>query len=137
MATNVLTDLSFIVFQKTHCKFHLLCFIIELFIPSFPSLRSYDVSFTIFNSFPTGADLNKVDKYGRSPLHVASAVDYVDMVEFLLENGAHVDAETFGECQTALHFAAKNDAVNAMKMLLAHKSDINCTDYKDRTPLQV
>lgn len=68
---------------------------------------------------------------------MASAVDYVDMVEFLLENGANVDAKTFGECQTALHFAAKNDAVNAMKMLLAYKSDINCTDYKDRTPLQV
>ena len=87
--------------------------------------------------FFTGADLNKVDKFGRSPLHVASAVDYVAMVEFLLENGACVDAETFGERQTALHFAAKNDAVNAMKMLLAYKSDINCTDYKDRTPLQV
>lgn len=78
-----------------------------------------------------------MDKYGRSPLHVASAVDYVDMVEFLLENGARVDGKTFGECQTALHFAAKNDAVNAIKMLLAHKSDINCTDYKERTPLQV
>jgi ankyrin repeat protein len=87
--------------------------------------------------FLTDADLNKVDKYGRSPLHVASAVDYVAMVEFLLENGACVDAETFGERQTALHFAAKNDAVNAMKMLLAHKSDINCNDYKNRTPLQV
>ena len=78
-----------------------------------------------------------MDKFGRSPLHVASAVDYVDMVEFLLENGADVAAKTYGECQTALHFAAKNDAVNAIKMLLAHKSDINCTDYKDRTPLQV
>ena len=84
-----------------------------------------------------GADLNKVDKFGRSPLHVAAAVDYVDMVEFLLENGARVDTKTFGECQTPIHFAAKNDAVNAMKMLLAYKSDINCTDYKNRTPLQV
>ena len=93
-------------------------------------LNSHNISFI-------GADVNKVDKFGRSPLHVASAVDYVAMVEFLLENGACVDAETFGEKQTALHFAAKNDAVNAMKMLLAYKSDINCTDYKDRTPLQV
>ena len=59
------------------------------------------------------------------------------MVEFLLENGAQVDTKTFGEVQTPMHFAAKNDAVNAMKMLLAYKSDINCTDYKNRTPLQV
>ena len=81
--------------------------------------------------------MNKVDKFGRSPLHVAAAVDYVDMVEFLLENGACVETKTLGECQTPMHFAAKNDAVNAMKVLLAYKSDINCTDYKNRTPLQV
>lgn len=59
------------------------------------------------------------------------------MVEFLLENGSNVEAKTHGEGQTPIHFAAKNDAVNAMKMLLAYNSDINCIDYKNRTPLQV
>ena len=33
-----------------------------------------------------GGDLNVADQYGRTPLHVAAAVDYADMCEFLIEN---------------------------------------------------
>ncbi len=34
-----------------------------------------------------GAIINKQDLYGRTPLHLASAVDYHEMVEFLVLNG--------------------------------------------------
>ena len=34
-----------------------------------------------------GANINKSDSYGRSPLHLAAAVDYGEMVQFLIENG--------------------------------------------------
>lgn len=34
-----------------------------------------------------GADVNQADKYGRTPLHVAAAVDYPEMVEILIKNG--------------------------------------------------
>ena len=34
-----------------------------------------------------GANLNQADNYGRTPLHVAAAVDYAEMVNFLIENG--------------------------------------------------
>ena len=34
-----------------------------------------------------GANINKCDSYGRSPLHLAAAVDYGEMVQFLIENG--------------------------------------------------
>ena len=34
-----------------------------------------------------GAEINKADCYGRTPLHLAAAVDYGEMVEFLIENG--------------------------------------------------
>lgn len=33
------------------------------------------------------ANVNKADNYGRTALHVAAAVDYPDMVRFLVENG--------------------------------------------------
>lgn len=34
-----------------------------------------------------GANVNQADKYGRTPLHVAAAVDYPEMVEILIKNG--------------------------------------------------
>ena len=34
-----------------------------------------------------GANINKGDNYGRTALHVAAAVDYPEMVEFLIKNG--------------------------------------------------
>ena len=81
--------------------------------------------------------MNQQDQYGRSPLHVAAAVDYADMVEFLLQNGADIDIETFGEGQTAIHYAAKNDATNSLQMLLGYGANIDARDSKNRTPLQV
>ena len=36
-----------------------------------------------------------------------------------------------------MHYAAKNDADNALKMLIKLGADVNCRDYKQRTPLQV
>lgn len=37
-----------------------------------------------------GADVNKGDKFGRTPLHTAAAVDYVDMVNLLIEKKGRV-----------------------------------------------
>ncbi len=33
------------------------------------------------------ADVNQKDNYGRTPLHIAAAVDYPEMVEFLIDRG--------------------------------------------------
>ena len=84
-----------------------------------------------------GADINHQDKYGRTPLHVAAAVDYPEMVEFLLQSGADIEARTIDENQTPIHYAAQNDAAQSLKVLLNYGADMNDMDYKGRTPLQV
>jgi len=84
-----------------------------------------------------GADVNKSDGYGRTPLHLAAAVDYDDMVEFLVQNGANLGAKTFGENQTPMHYAAKNNAAASLKIMLRLGAHINDRDYKRRTPLFV
>ena len=38
------------------------------------------------------ADVNSVDKAGNTPLHIAAEADSYDIVRFLLDNGASVDA---------------------------------------------
>jgi len=37
------------------------------------------------------ADVNSVDKAGNTPLHIAAEADSIEIVEFLLGNGAQVD----------------------------------------------
>ncbi|KAG5831550.1 hypothetical protein ANANG_G00304870 [Anguilla anguilla] len=101
-----------------------------------------------------GADVNAADKYGQTalherggraradsygvtPLHVAAALDYEEMIHFLLERQADVGARTNRDQQTPLHFAAKNNAVGAVRILLQSGADIAAGDYKRRTPLQL
>ena len=84
-----------------------------------------------------GASVNQPDKYGRTPLHVAAAVDYPEMVQFLVQRGADLHAKTGKELQTPIHFAARNDATSSLKMLMKCGADITDKDFKQRTPLQV
>ena len=49
---------------------------------------------------------------------------------------AEVEATTEGECQTPLHYAACNDATNALRTLVKKGASLHPRDYKGRTPLQ-
>ncbi|XP_074532160.1 uncharacterized protein LOC141795244 [Halichoeres trimaculatus] len=84
-----------------------------------------------------GSDLLRPDQFGVTALHVASALDYQDMVQFLLDHKADPEARTFLDQQTPLHYAAKNDAAGSIRLLLQAGASISCIDYKHRTPLQL
>ncbi|XP_068457932.1 uncharacterized protein [Clinocottus analis] len=84
-----------------------------------------------------GSDLLRPDQFGVTALHVASALDYKDMVQFLLDQKADPEARTFLDQQSPLHYAAKNDAVSSIRLLLQNGASISCSDYKGRTPLQL
>ncbi|XP_074640320.1 uncharacterized protein LOC141898368 [Tubulanus polymorphus] len=85
-----------------------------------------------------GASVNSCDNYGRTPLHVAAKLNYPAMVKLLIKHGADKEARTAGELQTAVHYAAKNDSVEALEVMLS----ANCKykyvrDYRGRTPLHI
>lgn len=50
---------------------------------------------------------------------------------------ADIHARTCRENQTPMHYAAKNDAVISLKMLMKLNAEPNSRDFKQRTPLQV
>lgn len=68
---------------------------------------------------------------------MAASADYTEKVRSLINNGADIDMKTTGEDQTPLHYAAKNEAVQCVKIQLVCGADIDARDYKLRTPLQV
>lgn len=59
------------------------------------------------------------------------------MADFLLQNNADIDARSTGELQAPIHYAAKNGAVQSLKLLLGYEAHIDSLDYRQRTPLQV
>ena len=48
---------------------------------------------------------------------------------------ADIDAKTMSEDQTPIHYAAKNNAISSLKILLKLGANLNDRDYKQRTPI--
>eukprot|EP00794_Sanderia_malayensis_P014118 gene14118-15594_t len=82
-----------------------------------------------------GAEIDRPDSFGRTPLHLAAAINCPEMIVWLIENGADIHRRTKREAQTAIHYAAKYNAVEALKTLLQYNAKLCDRDYKDRTPL--
>lgn len=76
------------------------------------------------------------DENGFTPLHLAAANGYRDMVEFLLTTKAEVNA-TDNAGSTPLHQAAVAEGNNAdlIETLLAHGANVNTVDKLGLTPL--
>ena len=47
-----------------------------------------------------GVDINAADSDGWTPLHCAASCNSVQMVKFLVENGAQIFAETYSDNET-------------------------------------
>lgn len=81
-----------------------------------------------------GVDIDGADNWGRTPLFVAVSGNHVDMVRWLIDNGANRNHRTMnGEGQYLIHYAAKYDALEVIKALLDDDVDPLTRDDQNRT----
>ena len=80
------------------------------------------------------ADVNAVDRRGRTPLYDAFSQRHADTSELLLARGA-----LMGTFDAALHmcYAAATDDLNTLSRLIKHRCSVNTADYDKRTPLHL
>jgi ankyrin repeat protein len=82
-------------------------------------------------------DVNCRDADGTTPLMHAILADppSLQMIEYLLEQGADVNAADSGERWTPLHFAARDQNAAIVKLLLASGAAVDATEARGNTPL--
>lgn len=72
--------------------------------------------------------------YGSTALHFASGRGHEGMVQYLLQNGANVDARD-QPGNTALHVAVRKGYRRIATLLLDSGSDVNVRDYNGNAPI--
>ena len=71
---------------------------------------------------------------GFTGLHLASANGQIEIVKFLLHNGADIDCKTYSGT-TALHVAIQHGQYKMAKFLIANGAEVNLTTSKGETAL--
>jgi ankyrin repeat protein len=85
-----------------------------------------------------GARLDLGNENGSTPLHEASDNGYVEIVRFLVEAGANVNAKTKSDGETPLISAATDGYVQTVKSLLDKGAEVNLrTTQNGLTPLML
>lgn len=84
-----------------------------------------------------GADVNKKEIHGTTPLHKAALSCHATIVRLLIANGAEVDAKASYPLQTPLHWAARNGHSDIVKMLIESGADVNAKTKNGETPLHL
>jgi hypothetical protein len=85
-----------------------------------------------------GADVKARDKFGRTPLHCAASNEKLEVLKYLIERGADVDAQNpdnYFERYTALGEAAIRGKFGVAKMLLENGADVGREGFGERSPL--
>ena len=80
-----------------------------------------------------GAEIDKCDDYGKTPLHVA-AWGHLHVVELFLDRGAQHDSRNRGG-RAPLHMAAEGGHKDVVKVFLDHGTDVDIKDNYGFTPL--
>ena len=86
----------------------------------------------------SGADVNAVNDNGETPLHAMIRYNHFDQVELLLMEGANVHTKDM-HSDYPLHNAAWHgeDGIELAKLLISNGADINASNGRGWTPLDV
>lgn len=84
-----------------------------------------------------GCDINAVDNTGTTPLQRAVLGRNLQIVEYLLLQGARVNAKATDDQDTALHIAAAHGFLAIVESLLAHGADVEARNAVGIVPLLI
>lgn len=79
-------------------------------------------------------DINTPISYGNPALHMAVIEDDMKTIEWLLENGADVDARN-ASLETPLHVAVLRGRKDIAELLMTKHADVNAVSRAGHTPL--
>jgi hypothetical protein len=79
------------------------------------------------------ADVNVIERHGRTPLHVAAKHGHASVVEKLIAHNCDVNAADF-HGWTALHRGVMSGQAAVVKLLVARGADIHAADKDSLTP---
>ena len=80
-------------------------------------------------------DLNKADKKGKTPLHIAAENGHTEIVKALL-TGEGIDINARGDSNlTPLHYAARNGHIEVVEVLLKNGAPVDLVSDEYDTPL--
>ncbi|KAL3829641.1 hypothetical protein ACJIZ3_018443 [Penstemon smallii] len=81
-----------------------------------------------------GVSLDSKDSQGRTALHMASANGHLSIVDYLIHNGAEVNALNV-EKNTPLHWACLNGHIEVLKRLILAGANVSLLNSHERTPV--
>uniref|UniRef100_A0A914WBN3 VPS9 domain-containing protein n=1 Tax=Plectus sambesii TaxID=2011161 RepID=A0A914WBN3_9BILA len=87
---------------------------------------------------PPPLDINEVGSQGRNALHTAADCGKLELVEYLIDFGASVDAVVLGTKETALHICARRGHMQLIRNLVNHAhASMSAVDIEGDTPLHL
>jgi uncharacterized protein len=81
-------------------------------------------------------DVKSTNPTNNTPMHAAIAGGSLEVAEYLLDNGANVNARDGGQ-NTALHIAAQAGWAEALRFLLDRRADVNARNHAGESPLEM
>ncbi|KAL7083260.1 hypothetical protein ACP275_14G150000 [Erythranthe tilingii] len=103
-------------------------------IDAFLEAARYDDIDDVTSIASAGVPLDSKDLEGRTALHMASANGHLHIVDYLIRNGADVNACNT-EKNTPLHWACLNGHIEVVKRLILAGACISNLNSYERTPM--